>query len=237
MKIVAIIQARMGSTRLPGKIMKKIKDKEILGYVISRVKKSKQIDQVVVATTDKQKDDIIVNYCKNNSTDCFRGSEDDVLDRYYQCAKKYNADIIVRITSDCPLIDWKIADKCINYFIDYITRVGEYDYLVNTWFPNSYPSGFDIQITTFKMLEEYWNFEKNIKIREHSFSGMLKYPEKYKGIQFTDLQDNHLIKNHLSVDTRDDFELIKKIIKYHIENNKEDFEYKDIMKYIELNKL
>ena len=117
--IGCIIQARMGSTRLPGKILKKV-DKDIpsLQYTINQLKFSKNIDKIVIATTDLAEDDVIETFVKKQNLDCFRGNAENVLDRYYQCAKKFRFDGIVRITADCPLIDPFITDQVIQVFID-----------------------------------------------------------------------------------------------------------------------
>ena len=106
----------MKSTRLPGKILQKIGDQTMIEHVINQTQYSDRIDDVVIATTVSREDDIIEKFCIKNKIKLFRGSENDVLDRYYQCAKKYNADIIVRITSDCPLIDPDLIDQCISTF-------------------------------------------------------------------------------------------------------------------------
>ena len=114
--IVAIIQARMGSTRLPGKVLKEVTGKQLLMYQIERVKTSKLLDKIIVATSALPKDDVIADFCERNNIACFRGSENDVLSRYYECAKEFQADIIVRLTADCPLSDPKVVDNSIRLF-------------------------------------------------------------------------------------------------------------------------
>lgn len=116
MKIVAIIQARMGSTRLPGKVMMKIQERTVLDHVISRVRQSKEIDEIVIATTTKEDDAAIMEEAKRLNIKCFRGSEDDVLSRYYFTAKENKADVVLRITSDCPLIDSKVIDEILSFY-------------------------------------------------------------------------------------------------------------------------
>lgn len=117
MKIGVIIQARMGSTRLPGKIMKKLQNKTVLEHVIERVRQSKLIDEVIIATTTKEKDDVIEKESLRCGVKMFRGSEDDVLSRYYYAAKENDLDVVVRITSDCPLIDPIIINKMISIYL------------------------------------------------------------------------------------------------------------------------
>ena len=143
-KIDCIIQARMGSTRLPGKVMMKVdKTNTILSHVINQLKNSKKIDRIIIATTDLQEDYIIVNHAKILKTDLFRGNAVDVLDRYYQCAKKFSSEIIVRITADNPLIDPNIVDNVINQFLknslDYITNAN----------PRTYPYGTEVEVFSF----------------------------------------------------------------------------------------
>lgn len=113
MNVIAIVQARMSSTRLPGKVLKKIKDKVVLDYVIDRLRFCKNLNDIVLAITTSEKDDILQHYSESKNINYFRGSEEDVLSRYYHAAKLYKAHQIVRITSDCPLIDPNIVDKVI----------------------------------------------------------------------------------------------------------------------------
>ncbi|MGL5329036.1 MAG: cytidylyltransferase domain-containing protein, partial [Peptostreptococcaceae bacterium] len=135
-KIVVIIQARMGSTRLPGKVLKYIKGKSILEHVVRRVKQCKKIDEIVIATTNLEQDNQIVNLSKELGTIAFRGSELDLLSRYYNAAKFINADIIIRVTSDCPMIDPIIVDQMIEFYLN-----NNYDIVTNT--------GLDIKNRTY----------------------------------------------------------------------------------------
>lgn len=116
MKVVAIIQARMGSTRLPGKILKEINEKPLLSYQLERLSNSIFINEFVIATTKKEQDDKIITFCEEQNILYYRGSETDVLERYYETAVEFNADVIVRITSDCPIIDVQVVDKTIGFF-------------------------------------------------------------------------------------------------------------------------
>ena len=118
MRVVAIIQARLGSTRLPGKILKEISGRPLLSYQLERLQNSRFIDELVIATTTNEKDNLLVEFCENQHVSFFRGSETDVLARYYEAAVKFKADAVVRITSDCPIIDLQIVDKTIKNFID-----------------------------------------------------------------------------------------------------------------------
>jgi spore coat polysaccharide biosynthesis protein SpsF (cytidylyltransferase family) len=168
MRIVAIVQARMGSTRLPGKVLKDIAGKPALWHVINRLKESRLIDEIVIATTVKAEDQAIVTLAADSGVKSYSGSEDDVLDRYFQAAKKYCADVIVRVTSDCPLLDPDIVDDVVKYFLENC-----YDYVSNTWASaqgdskQTYPVGLDTEVFSFKVLERAWTDAKLPSEREH----------------------------------------------------------------------
>ena len=140
-KVSAIIQARMGSSRLPGKAMMKLEDKSLLEHVVLRVKKSKKIDEIILATTKKSEDDVLVDLCKKLKVLTFRGSEQNVLSRFYFAAKYFNANIIVRITADDPFKDPSIIDSVINKFIVH----KKYDYVSNNMVP-TFPLGLDVEV-------------------------------------------------------------------------------------------
>ncbi len=158
---VAIIQARMASTRLPGKILADLAGKSLLYHVVSRVKQAKTINKVIVATTDKPNDNETEKCCKKIRVDCFRGSEDDVLDRFYQAAKHFSANVVVRLTADCPLLDPGIIDHVVNVF-----QKGNYDYVSNVIEP-TYPDGLDTEVFSFETLERAWKEAALKSEREH----------------------------------------------------------------------
>ncbi|SHH83247.1 cytidylyltransferase domain-containing protein [Clostridium grantii] len=205
MKVTAIIQARMGSTRLSGKVMKKLFGKTILQHVIERVSQSELIDNIVIATTNLEKDDKIVEEAKKCDVQYFRGSEDDVLSRYYYAAKENNSDIIVRITSDCPLIDPNIIDEIIEFYktqnYDIVTNAGA-DLLQRT-----YPRGLDTEVFSFKMLEEAFNCANEKYQREHVTPYIY---ENRNEIYYYKNKDN-FSNYRLTLDTKEDFELITNI--------------------------
>ena len=143
-----IIQARTGSSRLPGKVMMKIKDDNpMLYYVIQQTKQSKLIDSLIVATTQLEEDDIIFDYVNSLGVKCFRGSSNDVLDRFYQCTKKFSFSTITRITADCPLIDPKIIDTVILAF-----NSDTFDYVTNTQ-PRTFPYGTEVEVYSSSAIE------------------------------------------------------------------------------------
>lgn len=223
--ILAIVQARCGSTRLPNKIFKKIKGRYLIDYCIKRVQRSKLIDKVLIATSINTENDVIEDYCKKNNIDCFRGDENDVLDRYYQCAGTYLSnpnDIIVRITSDCPLIDPCLIDKTIKYYMD-----NNYDVVYNMTDSElrGYPSGFDVEVFSYSTLEKQHGYETDPTKREHVMNSTRN--SNFTKMQFCEDKDVPLV--HLSVDTIKDFELVENVVNYFDDDN---FNYYDIMAYL-----
>lgn len=203
--IGAIIQARMGSTRLPGKVMKKINGKNpMLFYLIQQIKQSKLIESFVVATTDLKEDDIIAKYLKNNQILCFRGNEKDVLDRYYNCAKKFSFDPIIRITADNPLIDPHIIDNLIQIY-----QNNEIDYLTNC-LPRTFPYGTEVEVFSFHSLETAWKYAKRNEEREHVTPFLYNNPNKFKILNVFNQSDQSNFR--WTVDYLEDFDFVEKII-------------------------
>tara|TARA_B100000029_G_scaffold501261_1_gene574315 strand:- start:407 stop:1171 length:765 start_codon:yes stop_codon:yes gene_type:complete len=202
--IGCIIQARMGSTRLPGKVLKKLNDEiPTLKFQMNQLKFSNNIDKIIIATTTQDPDIQIVDFCQKNNLEFFRGESKDVLDRYYKCAKKFNFPIIVRITSDNPLIDPKIVDTIIDKF-----RNSSYDYMQTDF--DREPLGFAVEIFTFKSIEKAWTEAKLPSEREHVTPYFYKNPEKFSIKRIT--QEENLSNIRCTVDTVYDFKLIEKII-------------------------
>lgn len=205
MKTVAIIQARMGSTRLPGKVMMDLYGKTVLEHVITRVKKAKEIDEIVIATTVREDDNLIAEEAKRLRVKSFRGSEEDVLSRYYYSAKENEADIVVRITSDCPLIDPKIVDGIIEFY-----KSNKYDLVTNAGSDLSqrtYPRGLDTEVFSFKELEAAYIEAKEIYQREHVTPFIYENSDNI----FYYKNDIDYSKYRWTLDTEEDFELINKI--------------------------
>ena len=206
MKVVAIIQARTGSTRLPGKVLMDIAGKPMLWHVIDRVKSGKTIDQIVVATTEKEENKAIIELARECGVETFAGSEEDVLDRYYQAARKFNADVIVRITSDCPLIDPTIVDKVVDYYKDNINKI---DY-VNT--APSFPEGVDTEVFSFNALETAWKGAKKRYEREHVCIYMHENPAIFRLATIENDKDMSHIR--FVVDRMEDLTAVREIFKY-----------------------
>jgi len=207
-KIVLIMQTRMGSTRLPGKVMKKLKGEPVLWHDIQRLKQSKLIDEIVIATTTKKRDNIIYKNSLKWGVKSFRGSEEDVLKRYYDTAKECNADIIVRVTSDCPLIDPKISDKVIKFYLEnnykLVTNAGIYKE------KRTFPRGFDTEVFSFQVLEEAYKKATEKYQREHVTPYIYEHYNDELGFYKSDSDYSNL---RLTLDTEEDLELISKIYK------------------------
>ncbi|GGE36246.1 spore coat protein [Pullulanibacillus camelliae] len=206
MKTTAIIQARMNSTRLPGKVLKKVLNKTLLEYQIERVKRATNIDEIIIATTRNTSDDPIVELCNSLSIPFYRGSEDDVLSRYYEAAKQFNADIVVRLTSDCPVIDPEVIDKVINF---YLNNYIDYDYVSNTM-KRTYPRGLDTEVFSIQALKKVYESAAERFYREHVTTYIYRTTNEFK---LGNVENNiNLSQYRLTVDTIEDFELIKLII-------------------------
>lgn len=204
---IAIIQARMGSTRLPGKVAKLILGKPMLAHQIERVGYAKLVDKIVVATTDKKDDDPIMEIAKTYGVTYFRGDERDVLDRFYRAAKEAGADVVVRLTGDCPLSDPQVIDETVDYF-----KKNKIDY---TGKPSNYPEGLDTEVFSFKALERAWKEAKKPSEREHVTPYIINHPEifKCKYIKKGKLykEEKNVSNYHWSVDEDVDFKFVSEV--------------------------
>lgn len=226
LKATAIIQARIGSTRLPKKIFLPLSGKPILWHVYQRVKKSKLIDDVVIATTDLPEDDLVEKFCIENKINYFRGSSDDVLSRYYFTAKNFQSDIIVRITSDCPLIDSNVIDEIIKLFIsenaDYASNVLE----------RTFPRGYDTEVFSFSVLEKTFFEAKEKFEREHVTPFIYNHPEIFKLVSYKINKDYSSLR--LTIDTQEDYNLIKIIYDSLFDSNNF-FNLDDVINFLNKN--
>ena len=201
MKQSAIIQARMESSRLPGKVLKLLDDKPLLFHVINQLKNCKQLKNIIVATTNLPEDDIIEEYVKKLNVSYFRGHPTDVLDRFFQCAKFYSIKIIIRITADNPLMDPNIVDDAIEKFNN-----GNFDYL-STQRSKTFPNGTETEIFSFQSLEKAWLNAKKPSEREHVTSYFYNNPEIFYLGQLTNSENlSHL---RLTIDEENDLELVR----------------------------
>jgi spore coat polysaccharide biosynthesis protein SpsF len=204
MKIVAIIQARMGSTRLPGKVLKDIGGQTMLACVVKRTQRARTLSQVVVATTISSADDAVVAECERLGVAVFRGAETDVLDRYYRAAQVHQAEAVVRITSDCPLIESEIVDRVVQEFLD---GQPEIDYVSNTFPRRMFPRGLDTEVVRFDVLKKLWHEDQDPTWREHVTPYIYRHPALFNihGIV------NEMDLSHLrwTVDTVEDLEFVQ----------------------------
>ena len=228
MRTLIIVQARMGSSRLPGKVLKEVCGKTLLEHLIVRLRRVKQVDNIVIATTIKEQDSQIVDLCIKLNTSFYRGPEDDVLSRYYEAALNYEADLVVRVTSDCPLIDPCIIDSIVSFYINNQDRV---DYVSNC-LNRTYPKGMDVEVFSFSNLKEAYEEAKENYEREHVTPFIINRPSRYR---LHNIEHSTNLSNYrLTIDTSEDFELVEKIFEELFFENPE-FEMKDILTVLEVN--
>jgi spore coat polysaccharide biosynthesis protein SpsF len=219
-KVVACIQARMGSGRLPGKVLMDISGKPMLWHVIERVKASRIIDTVVVVTTHNKEDVAVEALAKKCGVYCLKGSEKNVLDRYYQAAKRYNADPVVRITGDCPLIDPSVIDEIITW---YCSQKGNIHY---TYTPPPYPEGQDTEVFSFYALKEAWKYAKKPSEREHVTPYIKSHPEKFPS-NIIQKRGEDLSWMHWSVDESCDIAFVRAVFE-HLAGSRRTFSMKKV---------
>ena len=243
-RTIAIIQARMSSTRLPGKVLLDIAGEPMLARVIERAKRAKLIDEVVLATTTDPSDDPVAEFCAERGYNFTRGSLNDVLDRYYQAAKEYEADAIVRLTADCPVLDPDVVDETI-----LAQREGNFDFVANRLPPpmgRSFPIGLDTEVCTFAALENAWQNATEKHQREH----VMPYLYENTNLQPATFKPSNLqtgtsprgfkiaLINHVpdygalrwTVDTPEDLEFIRQVFARFDDDN---FGWKDILSLLE----
>jgi spore coat polysaccharide biosynthesis protein SpsF len=223
MKTVAIIQARMGSSRLPRKVLKDLGGATVLDRVLNRLGRSRLIQESLVATTTEPADDAIVEHCERTGWKVFRGSEQDVLDRYYQAAKYLNADVVVRITSDCPVIDPEVTDATIRAFLD------QHAYYASNIQVRTYPRGLDTEVMTVQALERAWRESTKPYQREHVTPYIYENPSEFKlhGIE----NDTDCSRHRWTVDTPEDLQLLRAI--YERFGGRDDFGWRAVLKLVE----
>ena len=228
MNVVIIVQARTGSTRLPGKILKKIRERPLLEYLLERLKRVEKSNEICVATTTKVQEQPILDICSRMSVKTFRGSEEDVLERYFLAAQEFKADAIVRVTSDCPLIDPVEIDRLIKYYLENSDR---YDYIADG-LERSYPVGMGAEIFSFEALRKAHENAKSKSEREHVTPYIHRNPDLFRlgNIAYKEDQKDH----RWTVDTPEDFELITKIIE-SLYPTKPEFTIEDILHLFEKN--
>ena len=229
-KIICIIQARTGSSRLPGKVLLPgANNKPLLLNLYERISKSKYIDKIVIATTKLQNDFEIVKICKKNNIDYFRGSNKNVLDRYYKCALKYKANLILRVTADCPLLEYKFIDDFI-----YKSRKKNLNYFTNCH-NRTFPKGYDLEIVDFKTLEYCKLNAKSKYDKEHVTPFIIRNLPSLK-FGYIKYKKNLYKKYRLTLDYKSDYLVIKNIFD-NLYSKDKFFDLKKIIKYLDKSKM
>lgn len=229
MRTVAIIQARMSSSRLPGKVLLDLAGQPMLVWVVERTRLSKTIDEVVVATTSDASDDPLAAICQDRDYPCYRGSLYDVLDRYYQAAREYNADVVVRITADCPLIDPAVVDKTVQEFL-----ATNADFAANRLPPpwgRTYPVGLDAEVCTISGLELAWKEAQAPYQREHVMPFFYDQPERFRILHVNHTENYGALR--WTVDTPEDLALVRRICENFL--GRMDFSWLEVLDFYQSN--
>jgi len=227
MKTIAILQARMSSTRLPGKVLALIKNRPMLEFMLERVQHAELIDQVVVATSTDNSDDVLEDFCNHLKIKCYRGSLNNVLQRFENAVNKYGGDYVVRLTGDCPLIDPRVIDATIQFFLN-----GGYDYASNTM-PPTFPDGLDVEVFSKQALERSYKMAKTASELEHVTLYMRNHPEEFRLGGFLGMQD--FSKLRWTVDEPEDLVLVRAIFNALYEE-RITFGYQDVIDFLKKNK-
>lgn len=228
--IVAIVQARMSSTRLPGKTMLDVLGKPLLYRQLERMEKAQFIDKIVVATSTQSDDDAIAEFCLKHGYSCFRGSLDDLLDRHYQAAVRFDADVVLKIPSDCPLIDHRIIDLVVE---EYLNHIDKYDFVTNLK-PGSWPDGNDVEVMPIHTLEQAWLEAKLPNEREHTTPFITNEANgfKVKNVTWNSGLD-YSASHRWTIDYPEDYQFIRRVYEELYPSNP-DFSMEDILQLIML---
>lgn len=224
-RVIAMIQARTGSKRFPRKVLAKIENKPMMWHVINRIKQVKGIQQIILITTEKKEDRILLRLARESGILGFAGDVNNVLKRYFRCAVLYHADAIIRITGDCPLIDPNVVEKMLTFY-----KKHDYDYVSNT-FPPTFPDGLDTEIFSFKTLQRIAHDAKLKSDREHVTPYIRKNVRKFKIFNYENELD--LSQFRWTVDEKNDLKFVRKI--YHRMRPENIFSMKDILGIISKN--
>ncbi|MDT3696915.1 MAG: glycosyltransferase family protein [Ignavibacterium sp.] len=230
-KIVTIIQARTGSSRLANKIFLTLTGKPLLYRMFERVAASRLKGTIVIATTTDSSDNKVESFCKDHQLKYFRGHQTDLLDRHYQAAKMFSADAVIKIPSDCPLIDAKVIDKVIQFYLD---NIDNYDYVSNLH-PATYPDGNDVEIMSFDALRKAWNSAKREFEREHTTPFIWENPDIFRiGNVVWETGYDYSMTHRFTIDYPEDYEFIKKVYD-ELYIKKPDFSLEDILNLLNEN--
>ena len=223
MKYLVLIQARCGSTRLPGKVLKEICGKTVLQWVIERVQRSIKADEAVVVTSLEHNNLPLAGLCARLGVRVYAGAEEDVLDRYYQAAKLLKAEVVIRVTADCPLFDWRYLDLAVE------RMESETDYIGLT---ESFPDGLDLELFRFQALQEAWQEARLPSEREHVTPYIRKHPERVV-IRYLECPVRGIGSHRWTLDEEEDFQLINAVCEHFVSKGKEDFVTEDILEFLD----
>lgn len=220
MHVVCIVQARMGASRFPGKPLKTVLHRPLLSYLVERLRQASTLNEIVIATSIDPRDDAIAKWCAEEKIACFRGSEQNVLERYVFAARAHHADVVVRVTGDCPLIDPEIVDTVVRFYLQH-----QFDYVSNA-IVRSYPRGLDVEICSLKVLEKALQLATKPEEREHVTLYLYEHPEQFSigSVKQSSTESN----DRWTVDTPEDFELVSKLLTALYPQNPQ-FRMKDVL--------
>jgi len=223
--IVIVVQARMSSSRLPGKVLMPILGETLLSRMIERLQMIKHPAQIVIATSEEESDNVIEQEALKINIPCYRGNLNNLLDRHYQAAKKFNADIVLKIPSDCPLIDPRIIDTVLDF---YFSNESEYDYVGNLH-PATFPDGNDVEIMTIGCIEKAWKEAERPLELEHTTPYIWENPEKFRiGNVAWDTGLDYSMSHRFTIDYVADYQFIKRVFE-ELYPKKADFSCNDIL--------
>lgn len=229
MRIVSTIEARMTSTRLPGKVMLEAAGKPMLEHIVERLKLVKSIDEIVIATTENPTDDLMEEFAERLKIKVYRGDEDNVMSRVIEAGKFAKADVIVEITGDCPIIDHEIIDQTIQVY-----KHNSVDYVSNNNI-RSYPDGMDVQVFALEKLVESSKMTNDSLDQEHVTLHIRNNPELFSRINLHSTPELYLPDLGLTLDEKEDYILLKKIIEYFYDNDNPYFLCSEVIQYLKEN--
>lgn len=206
LKTIVIIQARMGSTRLKGKILKPVGDSNVLAYVTRRCLQINGVQEVIVATTTLSQDDVIATWCKENNIRYFRGSENDVLSRFVECAKEYNPDYVMRVTSDCPFVDYEMASEVVELMANEKKEILLVD--------GELPRGLAVELIAYQALLRINEVGKEVRHREHVTYYAYEFANEFESVTYKASTNRNASNLRITLDTEEDYEVIYKVAQH-----------------------
>ncbi len=227
--ISIVVQARMSSSRLPKKVLLPILGESLLYRMVERLQQIKHKASIVIATSENSEDDVIEEFCQAKNITCFRGSLNNLLDRHYQVGVLTNADIVIKIPSDCPLIDPRIVDKVLDFYVE---NEGKYDFVSNLH-PATYPDGNDVEIMTFEALKKAWQEATRPLELEHTTPYFWENPDKFRLANVTWETDlDYSMSHRFTIDYYEDYLFIKRVFEELYPQNPA-FSLEDILSLLE----